>query len=753
MSMRIFYAMLLAAGLGLCSNQLFAAEPTSSVGYMYAAEIVDDDESIIGDKNIRIINLGAIVNFEGLDYAPAISADGKTLIFVSNRQGSRLTPDEEPSHDFWVAYKEDNYDTTFMRPTSLDTGTAYGNELGLNSLRNEGVASLSADQQSLFFTGCNRPDGLGDCDIYYVELQSDGTWGKPQNLGREVNSTFWDSQPSISPDKSRLYFASSRDGGEGDIDIWYSEYDFEFEEWQPAVNAGPVINTDERDWSPFIGADNTTLFYSSNGFDNGIGGLDFYTVRRQDDGSWSKPSLVPPPINTEEDDSFISAPASGDILYFSSRREDIGGYQGSYDVFMAFVPSFFRVTNVTGFVVDECSQEKIPADVTITNTITGKTQNVSFDGSSESFFSTTIDNLGYGDPKDSNMFVDLLITATNDKYGKVEKTVRVPKPAPVKDQNDATVVYMDTVKLTLGRRPVLKAEMDFSDYHKQRGESWKGLVMQEVITWSLYPLLHYVFFDEGSSDIPSRYTVFNDKSVTSMFDDERIPGGTFEKYYNVLNIYGKRMLDHPEAKLKIVGCHDPKSDLETKEGNGKALSQRRADVVYNYLVNVWGIAADRLTIETRGYPEIESNPRDSMGIVENRRVELVCDDWNIIHPILDTDPTLYPSPDVMTFVMDNGIEDNLVVDRRIEVSRDNKEWITLTDIGTLEPTVEWDWMSEDGRFPGDNSPYSARLVVVSSNGSECISEPIAIKVKQVKSEEQAIVAGSATTERPTDGRQ
>ena len=199
--------------------------------YLFGATIESKttaDEDSRGDiledpKKIRILNLGKVINHKGLDYGPTISADGKTLYYVSNRQGSRVTRDGDFSHDFWSAKKENNLDTMFSSPVNIDTVDA-----GVNTIMNEGVASIAADRQTLYFTGCNRSDGLGDCDIYIAEVDGD-RWAKPRNLGRAVNSEYWDSQPTVSPDKSRLYFSSNRpspsnpDGeGDDDIDIWIS---------------------------------------------------------------------------------------------------------------------------------------------------------------------------------------------------------------------------------------------------------------------------------------------------------------------------------------------------------------------------------------------------------------------------------------------------------------------------------------------------------------------------------------------------
>ena len=188
------------------------AAASNSELYLYGVTIestVSADEDSRGDiledpRKIRILNLGKVINHKGLDYGPTISADGKTLYYVSNRQGSRVTKDGDFSHDFWSAKKDNNLDTIFYAPVNIDTVDA-----GVNTIMNEGVASIAADRQTLYFTGCNRPDGLGDCDIYVAEIEGD-RWSKPRNLGRTVNSEFWDSQPTITPDKSRLYFSSNR---------------------------------------------------------------------------------------------------------------------------------------------------------------------------------------------------------------------------------------------------------------------------------------------------------------------------------------------------------------------------------------------------------------------------------------------------------------------------------------------------------------------------------------------------------------
>jgi outer membrane protein OmpA-like peptidoglycan-associated protein len=717
--------------------------------------ITQQDDGILGDKSkIRIINLGPIVNWEGLDYAPTISADGKTLYYVSNRPGSKLNEREDPSHDFWAAKKNDRLDTIFFQPFNIDTSIALGN-FGVNTPRNEGAASIAADRQSLYFTACDREDGLGDCDIYKAMIEGD-KWGRPVNLGPNVNSKYFDSQPSIAPDQSRVYFISTRPGPNSDgkpklenFDIWYSDWDFEEEEWMPAKNL-EALNTPSEEASPFIAADNVTLFFASDGHEPNIGGLDFYVTRNigeEGEMQWTKPENLGEPINTEDNEQFITLPASGDVLYFSSTRTDLPAYQGNLDIFMAFVPTFFRAVNVIVTVVDECSGINIPAVVSIKNPVTGRTFTDSLTLNRTSV-EMIVSNTDYGRISDSLKFIDLQVTAVNPKYGMTSVVQRVKKPKVTKDINE-TKEYADVINivLTLGQRPVLGKIIDEAAYvkaHKVEDTTlagFNGLVMEQFQTWELYPLLNYVFFDLGSSEIPSRYNLFQNSSQIVNFTDTTIAGGTLDKYYHLLNIYGYRMKKFPKAKIDIVGCNDG----TTKEEKRPGLSKERAENVYNYLKNVWGIDESRMKIVVRKKPKVISNLKDSLGIVENRRVEIISKEWEIMKPVFDKDPKTFPQPETMKFTMKNGIENALVTKRRIEVKYGENPWKTLTDIGITDAETEWDWMNDDDEYPKEELPYQAKLVLTTTSGRECESDPINIPVMQVTTTKKRVQRIKDTT--------
>ena len=754
---RVILAILILSYIGLNAKD---ASGGSEELYLMTATIApispQDNGGIMGDKQIRIINLGPAVNYKGVDYAPTISADGKTLFFVSDRKGSVYNEKEGVyTHDFWFLKKENRLDTIFSEPKNLDPSNAMG-PAGVNTIYNEGAASIAADGQSLYFTACDRPDGLGSCDIYKTSIEGE-KWSKPINLGKNVNSKYFDSQPAISADQSRLYFISSRPGpnsnGDAELtnfDIWYSDYDFDMEEWGVAKNL-EELNTKGIENSPFIGADGVTLFFASDGHKPNFGGTDFY-VSRYDYSTkkWGKPENLGEPLNTSEDEQFITLPASGDIIYFSSKREDLDGYQGNLDIFMAFVPSFFKAVNLTGTVVDECSGDFIPAHITVKNTLTGKINE--FDVTPDKpKFERIVVNDDYRQGEQVMDFINFEITATNPQYGSTTIVQKIDNPGVTKNEaeKDKAAIEID-VKLTLGQKPVLAAKVSEGEYLKQNKDkipelkNFNGLVMKEVMTRDLYPLLNSVFFDENSSTIPDRYVPLT-KDYISTFNDTTIAGGTLDKYYHVLNIYGFRLTQHPDTKISIVGCND---NVSEKEKGNLELSKARATSVFNYLKDVWGIAPDRMKIEARNFPEVKSNPKDSLGHEENRRVEIQCSDWRIMKPVFEVDPKTFPQPVNMEFVTTNGIADDLIASKRIEILRNNQAWNTIDGIDVNTNSVVYDWKNTSNKYPivPDNAPYVAQLIIKTKSGVECKSAPIEIPVYHATTSDRKIVTGADSTQ-------
>jgi outer membrane protein OmpA-like peptidoglycan-associated protein/tetratricopeptide (TPR) repeat protein len=254
------------------------------------------------------LNLGDQINTRFAEYLPAVTADEQLLIFT--RRQPRINPGQGQSReeeDFYVSLKQ----------KSGQWGPATNLGPPINTGGNEGAQCLSPDGKYLFFTACNRPDGLGSCDLY-VAIREGDNWSKPQNLGSRVNSNGWDSQPSVSFDNKTLYFISSRKGGQGKLDMWKSEKQTNGS-WGEPVNMGDKLNTAGNEYSPFIHSDNRTLYFASDGH-TGMGGIDIFYSRLQDDGTWGTPINIGYPINTQADENSLVVSASGKLGFFASDR-------------------------------------------------------------------------------------------------------------------------------------------------------------------------------------------------------------------------------------------------------------------------------------------------------------------------------------------------------------------------------------------------------------------------------------------------
>jgi flagellar motor protein MotB len=299
-------------------------------------------------------NLGPGINSKEEEYLPVITADEKMIIFT--RQTNR-------NEDFYKSVKRD----------SIWSQAEYLSKEINTYNYNEGAQCISPDGNYLFFTGCNRPDGLGRCDIYISRWEGSG-WSRPFNIGAPINTPGWESQPSVSADGRTLYFVSTRNGGYGGYDIWKSDLNKDGN-WDAPVNLGPEINTSYDEQSPFIHTDDESLYFSSNGWP-GLGNKDLFISRKvfQDEIQigWKKPQNLGYPINTFGEESGLSISSNGKLAFFSTNQK--GGF-GGLDIYSFELPENMRpnlVTYVKGLVFDINTKEILDAKIEIINLKDGK---------------------------------------------------------------------------------------------------------------------------------------------------------------------------------------------------------------------------------------------------------------------------------------------------------------------------------------------------------------------------------------------
>ncbi len=270
-------------------------------------------------------DLGSGVNTVAIEYFPSINARGDVLVITR-----RMTTGDKQDEDFYASTLGENGWKEMERLDGF-----------LNTSDNEGAQSLSADGTELYFTGCHRQDGFGSCDIY-VSFYRNGLWMTPVNLGQNVNSGSWDSQPSISPDGKTLYFVRGKSGYTTNTSIMESNRNPDGT-WSRAKPIEGPINTDFADEAPFIHFDNQTLYFTSDGHP-GMGRKDLFYSKKKPDGTWGEPVNLGYPINSPYNEFSLVVGPDGETGYFSSNRAKGGE---DLDVFSFQLPAESRATAIT----------------------------------------------------------------------------------------------------------------------------------------------------------------------------------------------------------------------------------------------------------------------------------------------------------------------------------------------------------------------------------------------------------------------
>lgn len=288
------------------------------------------------------------VNSTNNEYAPSITADGKTMVFSRRENG------------FELLYESKNVDGAWQEATPIDR---------INSVFEGGAHALSADGRLLVFTSCNRKDGFGSCDLFYSRFRR-GEWTAPRNMGRPINSSAWDAQPALADNGQTLYFSSNRKGTLGGKDIWVSRRNKEGR-WSLPINLGTDINTAHHEKTPFIHFDNESLYFMSSGH-QGMGDFDLFMSRRVQDTSWSEPMNLGYPLNTRFQEGTLVIDLAGKKGYMTSDRhhhEQITKGRKKHvetDIFELDIPSDFAPkpsTFVEVQVVDGSTGKNLKADM------------------------------------------------------------------------------------------------------------------------------------------------------------------------------------------------------------------------------------------------------------------------------------------------------------------------------------------------------------------------------------------------------
>ncbi len=224
---------------------------------------------------------------------PAVSFDGNTIAYTERRGLVNVILFSRKVRGKW------------QNPVEI-TGQ-------LNAGEDCSTCALNADGTELFLYKTDMFDG----NIYSSKYVGD-KWTPIVKLNKNINTKFYESHASVSADGERLFFTSNREGGQGGLDIYMSEKDGSGE-WGVPINLGTAVNTPYNEDNPFITANDSLLYFCSEGH-NSMGGYDNYKSRKLGN-EWKKPESLGYPINTTDDDKFFQPSNNGTTAFYSMKTD------------------------------------------------------------------------------------------------------------------------------------------------------------------------------------------------------------------------------------------------------------------------------------------------------------------------------------------------------------------------------------------------------------------------------------------------
>lgn len=517
-----------------------------------AIDIIAQNKSLINLRNMSNLNSA------GAEFAPVVR--GEELIFTASRKGQ--------------IYKNNGQSMLGLYRTKLaqnpdETGTAnpaapelFSTNVSQNDV-NEGTPAFSKDGKMMILARGNngkRKGGL-DVDLYISRLGEGNAWSQPARLPIS-DSLAWDGSPAFSADGKTLYFASSRAGGAGGIDLYRTNIDASGRFGRP-VNMGRDINTPGDEMFPYV-APNAKLYFASDGHP-GLGKLDVFVATRS--GGVTRVENMGQPVNSPADDFGLiyTEPTKG---FLASNRS---GGKGDDDIY------FFQ---------------EGPARDT-----------------------TTIAQNTPGAPKTVRYFIAGTVSVN-------ESPVVPLDSARVRILDDATGQPIAEVTTgeggTFGKYPLLEGK-DYTILAERRGY----LTRREPFTMQ-GKSIPQIFLTKPQTDTTFYVPILLDKSLlnkTFVLDNIYYDLNKFNIRADASPELDKIVVilkDNPTLKLEL-SSH---TDVRDTDSYNLRLSQNRAKSAVDYIVSQ-GVMADRLV--AKGYGETQLVVRNAKTEEEhqrNRRTEI-----------------------------------------------------------------------------------------------------------------------------------
>ncbi len=305
-------------------------------------------KNFVGGMVVNIKN----VNSKYIDHSPLITNDEQTLFFTSRRPSADFVDVDEAGRAYENIYIAKKNEKGIWQE-AINIGAP------ISSKNNNATIGLSPDGHKLYIYYGRKNNG----DIYVSEFK-DSAWSVPSALPAPINTKYQETAISFSPDGKLVYFVSNRPNGIGEKDIWVADItkDGKYENAKPL---SATINTIYNERAVFVHPDGKTMYFSSEGHKT-MGGFDIFKSTKDEKGEWGVPENIGYPINTAGDDVFFVPSLDNKRAYFSSLKLNSKGEQ---DIYMYVFPELAEknLIVIKGTIRDESTKKIIPANIIFKN--------------------------------------------------------------------------------------------------------------------------------------------------------------------------------------------------------------------------------------------------------------------------------------------------------------------------------------------------------------------------------------------------
>ena len=423
-----------------------------------------DKVAALKDKGAEyeVMNVDAL-NTPSSEYAPLMVSNNEEIAFTATRSSKIYRQNGLPFSDVYHVKLADLASGVAVQPVAYDKFN--------NDDTHEASITISRDGKMAIFARSNDGSRKGstDVDLYMSKMDKSGNWSSPEMLAIS-SANAWDASPALSQDGKTLYFASSREGGKGGIDIYRSQLDANGR-WGKVTNLGADINTAGDESFPYVTEDGK-LYFASDG-QPGFGGLDLFVASRDKDKGTTVENLGQP-INSKADDFGITFKNAYEG-YLTSNRE---GGKGDDDIY-AFKNTLLEPKIVRFAVKGNVSGK---SKGVVEGPLAGAKVKLSEDGKPAGEATTDAEgnfSIPVGEEKNYTVLIE-----KDGYFTKRDAVSTVGKKPPVKQlkkENDIDIPYQNALdKIKLEERIVV--DNIYYDVNKANIRSDAALELDKIVT-------------------------------------------------------------------------------------------------------------------------------------------------------------------------------------------------------------------------------------------------------------------------------